>query len=473
MINIMAFLKKPVVILAIIVVLLITVLSPFATTGGIFDEWNTTGETEANEYGITGAVTFNKANYIGSWLSNMDSETMTIQGKLKFTNTGYELPTVGGWRYLLYQEGNDVPIQKFPSDGYYQPGGQTSVTWDTWIYFESWSTEVKSDGTIRLKVVMEFEGGAYWDDGGLFGFAEWKDIPGPFSLGWDGAYLKSGRGEITLSGSQGPFEEGSTATVTVRTGFTGGAGWFVKLYPPASRTDLTTTTIATLGDDVVKNVEIPIKDGYYTESLNPADNEFRVELWNNYFDVGFQQLFAVDSLDRIPIIVDVAEINNGDSITYTITMEATYAAIQGIKVYAWYSYGGTTMPSTADTESWVLYDKTYTGASTVSFTVYPKSSLDGTITVKCFAFDVGGRVSEPEYMSIVVEDGKTTPGDDPLTPEMYWSWQVIALLALAAIAFIGIINFLPGDMLRKMSAALIVAGSLALLAYGWGIGWFL
>ena len=434
------------VIILAVVAMLALVASPLTISG-----WNTDGE-EGSSHGYTFKVNLTKDKYVVSWKSNVDSEDITATVTVKRTAviTG---AIVQGVRLNFYVNGQLID-SKPTATGYY--GMPHISVWEGghWYLMAAATTHVKGNMPGKLTVKAQVK------------------IADPFGnvdkeLAWDGAYLKSGKGSVYLSGDQGPFETGSTATVAIETGYSPD-GWTAKLYPPMDRADLSSPIdTKTFENDKRTTWSIKIQDGWFKAGTS---NEFRVELWNDYFEEGFTQIFAVDDLSRIPVITDIAVQNNGDSMTYTITANRTYANLDKVTVWAWYGYGGTTMPSTEDTESWVLYAADYSfSGNTATFEVKPKNQ-DGTIVVKAVAYDVDGRTSEPYLTSVIVKAGSTSQGGNPNNGQFLWTTPVIALVA-GAIAIPGIIiAFAPWDPTRKFAIGFAIAGFLLLIAYLAGTG---
>ena len=333
-----------------------------------------------------------------------------------------------------------------------------AITSGKTYYMQSWNFNLKGNVVGEVRVEMEVHIGYLYGD--------YHD-----RLGYDEANLRSGAGDIHLPASQlGPFEEGQTVEIYVKTGYDPSGTWPVKVYPPADRTDLpqTGTLIKTLGDDTETYVSWTVPSGAFKVG---SSNAWKVELWNSFFSYGFDQILTIDQLDRAPLITDIAVQNNGDSMTYTVTCEQTYAALDHVTVYAWYSYGSTTMmPPTSDTESWIDYAAQYPiSGNQATFTVTPKN-MDGTIVVKVIAYDVDGRPSTPDYESIVVENGETDDDGDPLTQNFVWTTMAVIMLALTALAIFAILIWLPAPMNIKTIMIIAVAALGALLV--WLLGTF-
>lgn len=447
--NPIVFLKKPIV-LFVIAILALVIIVPWAMPSGIFDDWNTSGDTWSKR-GLEFGDNFNKADYVGSWLPNMDSETFTITGMVRY-KTAITGAIFTDYRYALYVDGSSEVKDRYPSDGsWIDVPFQIGEPYE-WYYLQTWSDEVKSNDNIRLKVVLEVK---------IYDYFQTFTYSDPTDLAWDGAYLKSGRGEIYLpAGQLGPFEEGETVNLYVRTGFTNGAGWYVKIYPPVDNpVSGYPKTIETISDDRQVYVHWTVPSGAFQIG---STNEWRAELWNQYFDVGFEQLFTIDQHERAPVISSVIENINDDSVTFTVNCNMTYAALSHIIVYAWYGEG-TTMPSTSDTEDWVQYGLQYpVSGNQATFNLYPKAThIDGTIIVKIILADVDGRTSTPSYSSIIIDGGEPGPGPDPLEQPFVWTTTALLLAVLIVLAIIALMFFAPvgWDIKIIMAAVIGIAGA--------------
>lgn len=418
-----------------------------ATPASIFDGWNTTGEIKDSS-GIKTGIDSNKPEYVGSWLPNLNSETMVFTGKVFVSYTATQ--GFKSYRYALYVQGSETVKQRYPPDGSWvdYPIGNVFGAWgilnvgasNRWHTLQPWSTEIKSEGNIHIKVVIEYKSGDI-----LFQTHTHSE---PNDLGWDGANIQDGYCDIYIrpSDNQGPFEEGDTAKVYAKTGYAGVDGWFVAFQPPADRTDLdqTLNIVQTLENNIpgtILSIEIPT--GAYKDE---STNRWELQLWNKFFMQKFTYLLSIDDIARAPIISEITTVNNGDSYTFTVTTERTYAEVQSISVSSWYAYaGGFGMPARSDTESWIDMDVSYSvSGNNATFTVTPKNT-DGTIVVYVVAYDGPsgtGRPSAPKYFTFIVKDGSTDDIDNnPLTQPLIWTLLLIIIAAVLVIAIAAIWTF--------------------------------
>jgi len=457
------FFKRPMVMLTVML-FVFAIFIPMAIPGSIFDSFNTEGFV-MDHHGVKIGVDFDTANIIGAFTSNADSETFTITGKY-MPDGGQVSWLFKSYRYKLYVDGSDNPIQKFPADNSWIDW--TSIDYpDTWNYFQPWTTSQKTDGDVRLKVVLEYK---------LYDFVfitHVYDDNTPDLLGWDGANVLSGQGAIYLPASEidkSPFEAGESVNVFVKTGFTGGAGWTVMLRPPADRTDLLSAypiTIANIGDNKETYVDITVGADFFKIS---STNQWKVELWNQYFDRNYDEILTIDDRARAPIITDISFVNNGDSFSYTVTVEETYATLSFINVDAFYTYGGgTTMPGSGDTESWILQDIHYPVTSGIAtFTVYPKANIQGDVVVKVIAYDVDGRPSTPDYESFTVSINGTVPIPPPIEQPFVWTTSAVIVSALLVLGIVAIMWFAPIPINIKIILVMIlgIAGAILVWLFG-------
>ena len=446
------------------VVLLVGVLAASVVRpAGLWSDWDTTGEMwekRGSDYWID----TNKPEYVGSWLPNRDSETITIQGRYQLGD--WTVAQLNSYRYALYIEGSDTPLKRFPTDGTWITFGWEFTT--NMQYLQSWSVEVKTEGAVKLKAVMEVKIKDYFQ---IYTYSD------PEDLAWDGAKVISGFGDIFIPSNlpQGPFEEGGTAKVYVKTGYSGGKGWYAALHPPADRTDLDQTpdVIKTLGDNVQTIVDIPIPVGAWKEG---SSNKWEAQLYNNFFPYKFTYVLSIDDEDRAPLITDVTTVNNGNSISFTVFTNRTYMEVAKVEVCAWYSYGGFGMPARTDTESWIMMDMPFPVVNdTATFTVYPKN-MDGTICVYIVAYDTEMRPSAPKLTTFVVEEGKTDDiKNDPASQPWVWTFLAVACVALMVIATAAV--WILGWMYKwpiyvMVILTLIIVLSLGTVALAAGFGWF-
>jgi len=190
----------------------------------------------------------------------------------------------------------------------------------------------------------------------------------------------------------------------------------------------------------------------------------------------FTYLLSIDDIARAPIISEITTVDNGDSYTFTVTTERTYAEVQSISVCSWYAYGGGFgMPARSDTESWIDMDVSYPVSGNIAtFTVTPKN-MDGTIVVYVTAYDGQdgtGRPSAPEYFTFIVKDGSTKNiNNDPLTQPFIWTLVLIIIAAVLVLAIAAIWTFgwyakVKWYVLLILSAIVGIIGSLVFY-YAW------
>jgi len=292
-------------------------------------------------------------------------------------------------------------------------------------------------------------------------------------IAWDGMNLLSGAATIFLPQSEidkSPFESGETANVYYTTGFTGGLGWTIWARPPRDRTDISQEVI-TLKTGIPDNRESFLgvtigADWYKAGSLNG----WSIELMNPYFPRAETTILAIDDRERAPIVTDISGVNNGDSFSYTVTVEETYAALNFISVDAWYSYSeGTSKPGSTDTESWIMDDVSYPiSGGVATFTVYPKSNIQGLIVVEVVAYDIDTRPSAPSYESFVVNNNGTKPGGDPVEQPFVWTTSAVITAALLVLGIVAIMWFAPIPMNMKIILVMIlgIAGAILVWLFG-------
>ena len=427
--------------LVLTVLLLVAGMYVFTATATV-DSWTEGGIGLA--HGWDGRGTLSDTDYATSWISNADSEDITYQGEFMIDETfTFHQPT----KYYYVAELNGAQLARYPSTGYIDDIPQHLV-WvrDKWYNLDVWTFNVKGEvvGQLKVYTVMHLDGGFLYDN--------WED-----EFGWDGAYLHSGRGEIFAYGDKGPFEEGEAAQIFVRTGFTNGNGWTVKLYPPADRTDLSTQTLKTLADDDEDIISITVQSGWFKEG---STNEFRVELWNHLFSVGFDHFFSIDDRELAPGTPTITKSWTGSTATFQISSVATYKDIDKFVVWAW--YGGRTKPSLDDGESWILYSKDYPATATIdgdtfttTVTIEAKNK-DGNVVIEVVARDPDGRNSGPAIAQLIVENGGFDDTDDDFEQPFIFSVLVGVLMIIGIILGFAIALMLYKGG-QKPTTALVVA----------------
>lgn len=405
----------------IIVVVAVVVLmgGVILASGSLQTAGFTEGEDQGN-HSWTGRLILTDTEYTTAWQSNADSEDITVQPWVK---VGFSLHAFSLYQLIATVEG--VEHSRFPATGWVSPQ-PSIIPGGTFIPLQSWTFNIQGEKVGRLKVQMR---AVLRPTLPLPTLKVWEG-----DFGWDGAFLKSGRGEIFLYGNQGPFEEGSNAQVYVSTGFTNGAGWSVRLRPPITRPGLfPVKTVITLGDDKSQVVPIRIEEGWFVVG-ELVDNTFTVELWNHLFDIGFTQLMTIDDLARAPGQPAVSFDLERNTATITAVSVATFKNIDSFFVWAW--YGSQTMPSISDSQSWIQngveYIPTAMGDNySVTFTVNAKN-FDGTVIIKVVASDTDGRASPPGFVSLKVVQGSFEPGPNIGQP-FIWSLIVYILIAMGLI----------------------------------------
>ena len=418
--NPAALLRRPIVVVGVIVAIL---AAAFVYAGDV------TGFNTEGGDGVAGSIRyqikFTDTKYINTWTTDGVSEDITVQGL--YQNTAVVLPSVINWyRYHLLIEG-----EEYATSPTYAASGQVGpiVIPGGWTPGIAWTTTVEGGESgllaARMVVRMEIRVATF-----PTGFVQEDEA-------WDGAYLKSGLSYCQLADPlTTTYQEGGSARVYVKTGFSNNGVWALKLYPPADRADLPTVVInAAIPDDTEKYYTVPIQAGYFEVG---SSNEYRVELWNDYFDDGFCDFISVDSLDRIPTNLRGNIDHSGITVTVDVQADSTYRPISKFTYDAW--YGSLTKPSLSDTEDWIRYNQdvaaeqdgkvTYDGE--FSFDIKPE--LDGMIQIQVVAYDDEGRASQAEYFQVKVVNGALDDSwnNDPGQP-FIWSNAVYALLIVGVI----------------------------------------
>lgn len=381
-----------------------------------------TESQDTSAKGYTYHVEFTKDTYATSWKSGADSEEISFKARAMRTATitGAEIK---GIRFNLYLEG--ALFMQIPSASTWIDTADLNF-WETnkWIDMAARSIPVKGELVGKLVLKGQFKVSDNWP---------YPDTE--LERATDGAYLKSGVGSIECyegtDGTTPSFEIGSTVKLLVNTGYSGGRGWEIEGNAPSDRGDVTFDNPLYKLTDGLKNKIIEIKVGMDWFKVG-STNEYRFYLNNCLFSEGFTQAFIVDDLAKAPIILSIEESNNGNSFTYTVKCEKTYAELDHVSIWAWYAYGGTTMPDPTDTESWIVYAGEYSISSNIAtITITPKGGLAGTVCTKIVLYDVDGRASDQTVKQfITTAEGETDKGGNTFTQPFIWSTAVYIVLII-------------------------------------------
>jgi len=450
-----------IIAVGVIAVILIGVVAPMLIGG---DGWNPTGEI-GEKYDIEGRVHLSKTSYATSWQTNGQSEDIVAVAQVRELPGHSILHKITHYRYKAFD--GDILINTLPvnTNDWISAPPNIMPTPGVWYDLSPWIFNIDGSRTGELTVVLEVK---------MSLITGQTSFVGPIS--WDGAYLKSGEGELYITSGDRSYEEGEKVDIFVRTGWSD--SWTVKLYPPTTRPNLfTPITLDTPGNDIRKTIQVTIEDGWFMEG-DRQGNTFRVELWTTLFQYAFTDIFTIDDLSRAPEKPELTSVTNDNVLTVTATAEATYKPIEEFGVWAW--YGSTTMPSTQDSESWILYDKSYAPQNangenyTITFDATAKVNYDGNVYVRVIAFDEDGRGSEHAFLQAVVEDGEFDEVDHGDRQKGGYQWTILAIvITLVTLFLLYIISVkIPGIPYDKRFILIIIIASIgAALTYAAGMGW--
>jgi len=438
---------------------LIAILVIGITVGGVNLmplTFNTEGEVQG-AHAHYGKIELSDYNYATAWKSSGQSQLITVVPAIKKVGVSFHDPE---WYYLIATV-NGVTVNRKPATGHIDfPDYGWNWDDDQWRLLDLWSFYIPGivPDHSQLKVQMIVKLDASWP---------YNDWEGDF--GWDGARLKSGAGLIYNYGTQTSFEEGEKVPIYIKTGYTGiPDGWSVKLRTPDDRPDLNDEIVATYGDNDETILYITVKPGWFKVG---STNHYEAELWNHLFQTGETYFFTLDMHERKPTTPIITFFTSGNSMVVTATSEKTYDDIQNFWVWAY--YGGLTMPSDDDTQSWIIKEQIYSASSgtgsnySVSFDVDGKN-FDGDIMVKVVAHD-GSRASDTGFLSMhyLYNNGGFEPNPPPnFTPFMWSFWMILIILLAGILSYFVVVQF-PGKMEQKIALIAII-----LILTGFGF-WYL
>jgi hypothetical protein len=409
---------KPGVIVLILAIVGMVVLATVPLEMGAFSAES----QDTSAKGYTYHVEFTKDTYAVSWKSGAKSEDISFKAQVMRTAT-VTGANVLGVRFNLYL--NNALFQQIPSASTWIDTANIGFL-QTGKFYDVAARTITVQGELVGKLVVKAQ----------FRVTDvWPYPDTELERATDGAELKSGVGSIECylgtSGVTPTFEVGSTVKLLVNTGYSGGRGWEIEGVAPPDRGDITFNNPIHKLADGLKNKIIEVKVGADWFKAG-STNEYQFHLNNCLFDSGFTQAFVVDDLARVPKLIKIEESNNGNSFTYTVTCERTYAELDHISIWAWYGYGGTTMPAPTDTESWIIYAGEYSISGNIAtITITPKGGLAGTVCTKIVVYDVDGRASDQHIKQFVTTaEGETDKGGNTFKQPFIWSNAVYIVLII-------------------------------------------
>jgi hypothetical protein len=436
--NVLGIFKSKLVVAAIVLLVVGVAVGmgmtgdiSFSTTSekGDFNGWNFKPE-------FIGPGGQEKINVASSWLSNGESEQITVQGAwAEPAWVTWDVPTWYTYRFYingaLAHESEHIPYVPpsaiLPSGQYYPMQA----------YGYTFFGPLPDRSTLEVRMFVDMKNS--------IGVHSQKEV------GRDGAWIRNGAGSISLvDTTHTSFEEGSRVKLLVKTGYTGGAGWPVKITPPADRPDLPVIDLGTVADFTEKIIEFPVLAGYFKEGGIPGvSNIFKATLYTPLFEYNFVQVFTIDKLANQPGTPKLTLSFSGNVATVGIVAKQTFAPVTAFVVYAYYG-APATMPSSSDTDSWItpssgqMIAPTATGANYTGTASLTMKNQDGNVVVKVLAIDSGIRYSEPAYLQIVVEDGVIEKGGrDSIVSGLLWTTASVVCAILSLVAAFGAALIMP------------------------------
>lgn len=446
------------------VILIVAIIAILVMPTAIFSVIPTSTATVYEVHkGYEGGVVCSDDKYATSYKSDGYSEDITVYGTIKVDSINNCRPE--NYRFMVYVNGE--LYKKYPPTSTDDKDTWADIPSDAmnWlILFDDWNTpawtfNIKGLVTGTVKVVMEVYLNDVWP---------LSDYTG--SLGYDTAQLLSGTGVVHVYGDQTTFEQGDSAPIFVKTGFTGMEnGWTLFLYPPVDRPDLETTTVAELGDNVQRVIDIKIEEGWFKIGTT---NKFEVSLFNHLFEIGFTYMFSVDAYERMPSLPEIQHVINEGSVTFTFTSEMTYAEIEQFTVWAY--YGDLTLPAHDDTESWILFEEIIpavkgSGNNYTATVVVNSKNMAGQITVRVVAQDVDGRASDTASFSYLVDDSGEWGSEKELNSTPFVANFFVWMIIIVAI-IIGLMIFISMPMPMDKKIIILIILSIITATGAWVLG---
>jgi len=450
-----------IIAVGIIAVILIGVVAPMTSLDG----WNTSGEIGAIR-DFEGRVTLSKTNYVSSWKTNGGSEDIVATIDVRKVVVA-SLHLIDKYRYVATDTtGRVIKTHPINADEWITPPPVHFPTKNEWYHLETWIFQIPAQTTGQLTISLFVE--THWDWGA-------DSTTGDGSMGWDGANIKSGEGELRITSGEGAYEEGEDVSVFVKTGWAD--SWHLKLYPPSTRPGLFSAyEIKQFDNDIQETIKIRIQPGWFKEG-DKDNNIFKLVLNTGLFEYAHIELFTIDDHERAPGTPVLTFTTNDDILHIRATAESTYRPIEEIVVWAW--YGGSTMPALSDTESWILYDASYTPENsghnyTIDFDVNAKVNKDGPVVIRVIAFDEDGRSSDHAFLRAIVKDGEFDEVDYGRdTDGFQWTITTILIILLTLFLLYIVAIKIPGIPYDKRFILIVIIGSIGLvLTYLAGTGWF-
>jgi len=452
--------KKPIIIIAIAVVLLLIIgvfagVLPFSFVDLDTKTYN------ANQGGIYGVgELLDQKGYILSWNTNDFSQTITVHGR--FNSQIGSMGEMTKYRYLIYLKKDLYSDWELVS----QPGNE-----GTSMYLNSNNPDEKT--------ISGFKGQEYscyaWNfnilgpdyaGGGIRAVLQgWIDET---KLDWEGprweklqsdeAYLYGGtcglyfpRGvdEEDLDLPYSTFEVGQTVKIGVETGVGGSSDkpWRVTLNKPYYGT----IEEGEEDDPYVGGKQAVIEEQVFPNDCDPSNTFFTftvtaemaelsmtsshpytVRIWNNVLPKGTLQADFVDFLYKSPDIVtwggDSGKFEVGSSVNVEVSAEVnseTQAGIDYFRISVVYGESNTLLPSDWSSKRWIVHTSNIGGddgvACNIPQIVSFKADKPGYVTVHAKAFDIQGRASpHTTYLQMFAWDGSEPPDDAVDTGDGYY-----------------------------------------------------
>lgn len=296
-----------------------------------------------------------------------------------------------------------------------------------------------------------------------------------------GSELVSGAGYAQIGGNlPDTIQTGNDLVFDLRTGYSAGKGWEVKIHPPTHTgiSPFLYTDDRFNGQDFFgpKKVTYTIPAEWYKRG---ADNEGKITVNNGAFTGSMTTFFAVDDINQIPTgggPTGVIESISGDGktgSTMTITLSGfpnviSNEQIDYFRVYVYYGSPGI-MPGPDFPELYILNGMDVlanNNRASINFVI--PDNRPGDITIKANAIDKASRASQGDFWSFTVD--KDTP--DPVPPDYSWRLNLGSgvLIILAVVAAIMVWLYAPLPDTIKPFGAFIAFVILIFLAYLAGTG---
>jgi len=443
--------KKPIIILAIAIVLLLIVgfftnILPFSMLNL---ETNTYHGNHGGIYGV--GELLDQKGYIVSWNTNEMSQTITVHGRIN-SQIG-SLGEMTKYRYLVYikkdansdwdlvsQPGNQDTSKYLNSNnpGEKQISGFKSQEYSCY----AWNFNIVGPSLAGGGIRVVLQG---WINENFLDFTKgfsWKRLQSDEAYlysGTGGLYLPRGIDEEGVDRPYSTFEIGQTVKIGVETGVGGSSEkpWRVTLNKPYNG------EIEGQNDPYIGGKGAVVKEQVFPNDCDPSNtfftfvvtesmaelsmsssSPFTVRIWNSVLPKGTLQVDFIDFIAKAPGDIvfsgDSGQFEVGEFVTVEMSATVnsdTQAEIDYIRCSVVYGEKNNLLPSDWGSNRWIVHTTTLGDADkngcTLPQSITFKAERSGYITVFAKAIDVQGRAGKSDsYRQMFAYDSGNKPPDE-------------------------------------------------------------